>query len=184
MTAPTFVAGLTGALFFSGAALAQATWSEFVDRGEHFTINLPGEPKVESVTYKTAKGTSLPAKVYTAQDARGTYKVTVVNYATATGETASARDEAAQAIRLKGEVKYDALEDIDRIPDQRISIVLPGNSRRQLSEVLFHQNRLYVTEAETGIATPPPAQFQASIQMLDDDGVRIRYERDGITRQR
>jgi len=62
--------------------------------------------------------------------------------------------------------------------------VLPGNARRQLTEVLFHQNRLYITEAETGINTPPPAQFQASIQMLDDDGVRIRYERDGVTRQR
>ena len=184
MSAPAFVAATTGALLFSCVALAQATWSEFVDRGEHFTINLPGEPKVVTITYKTAKGTSLPAKVYTAQDARGTYQVTVVNYTTATGETATARDEAAQAIRLKGEVKYDALEDIDRIPDQRISVVLPGNARRQLSEVLFHQNRLYVTEAETGIATPPPAQFQASIQMLDDDGVRIRYERDGVTRQR
>ena len=184
MSATRFCAALTATLFVSGTAYAQATWGEFVDRTEHFTINLPGDPKVESVTYKTAKGTSLPAKVYTAQDARGTYKVTVVNYATATGETATARDEAAQAIRAKGEVKYDALEDIDRIKDQRISVVLPGNARRQLSEVLFHQNRLYITEAETGINTPPPAQFQASIQMLDDEGVRIRYERDGVTRQR
>ena len=178
------VAAASTAVLVSGAAFAQATWSEFVDRAEHFTINLPGEPKVESITYKTAKGTSLPAKVYTAQDARGTYKVTVVNYAAATGETATARDEAAQTIRAKGEVKYDALEDIDRISDQRITIVLPGNARRQLNEVLFHQNRLYITEAETGITTPPPAQFQASIQMLDDEGVRIRYERDGVTRQR
>jgi hypothetical protein len=149
----------------------------------HFTINLPGDPKVESITYKTAKVTSLPAKLHMAQDARGTYKVTVVNYATAMGETATARDDAAQTIRAKGEVKYDALEDIDRIKDQPITIVLPGNARRQLSEVLSHQNRLYITEAETGITIPPPAQFQASIQMLDDDGVRIRHERDGVTRQ-
>jgi len=184
MSLTKFAAGSTAALLVSGLAYAQVTWSEFVDRTEHFTINLPGDPKVESITYKTAKGTSLPAKVYTAQDARGTYKVTVVNYATATGETATARDEAAQVIRAKGEVKYDALEDIDRIRDQRITVVLPGNARRQLNEVLFHQNRLYITEAETGINTPPPAQFQASIQMLDDDGVRIRYERDGVTRQR
>lgn len=184
MRPTSLVAAAALGLLLSGAAYAQAAWSEFVDRTEHFTINFPGEPKVESITYKTAKGTSLPAKVYTAQDARGTYKVTVVNYATATGETASAIDDAAKVMRGKGEIKYDAQENIDRIKDQRISILLPGGQRLLLSEIMLHQNRLYITEAETPVKAPPPGQFQASIQMLDDDGVRIRYNPDGVTRQR
>jgi hypothetical protein len=172
------------AVLMTGPAFAQAVWGEFVDREEHFTINLPGDPKVEPITYKTEKGTSLPAKVYSAQDARGTYKVTVVNYATATAETPTAIEEASKIIRAKGEVKYDAQENIDRIKDQRISLVLPDKTRRLLSEVMLHQNRLYITEAVTPVNAPPPGQFQASIQMLDDDGVRIRYNPDGVTRQR
>src|SRR5262249_6235622 len=35
-------------------------------------------------------------------------------------------------------------------------------------------NHLYIAEAETDVNTPPPAQFQASIQILDANGVRIR----------
>ena len=184
MRLTSFIPAAMAAMFMTGPAFAQAQWSEFVDRQEHFTINLPGDPKIESITYKTGKGTSLPAKVFTAQDARGTYKVTVVNYATATAETPTAMEEASKAIRARGEVKYDALENIDRIKDQRISVALAGNTRRLLTEVMLHQNRLYITEAETPVNVPPPAQFQASIQMLDDDGVRIRYNPDGVTRQR
>ena len=184
MRLTSFIPAALVAVLMMGPAFAQAQWSEFVDRQEHFTINLPGDPKIESITYKTGKGTSLPAKIYTAQDARGTYKVTVVNYASAAAETPAAMEEASKTIRAKGDVKYDALENIDRIKDQRISLILPGNTRRLLTEVMLHQNRLYITEAETAVNAPPPGQFQASIQMLDDEGVRIRYNPDGVTRQR
>jgi hypothetical protein len=145
-------------------AYARVTWSEFVDRTEPLHHQLPGDPKVESITYKTAKGTSLPAKVYTAQDARGTYKVTVVNYATATGGNGDARDEAAQVIRAKGEVKYDAQEDIDRITDQRITVVLAGQRAASIERGPVPSEPALHHEAETGINTPPPAQFQASIR--------------------
>jgi hypothetical protein len=169
-------------LVLAGPAQAQA-WAEFIDRQEYFTINLPGDPQVQSITYKTEKGTTLPAKFYVARDARGEYRVTVVNYATAPAETATAVAEAAKAMRLKGEVKYDNQENTDRIRDHRITVILP-NGRQLLSLMMAHQNRLYITEADTAANVPPPAQFQASIQVLDDDGVRIRYNPDGVTRQR
>ena len=51
------------ALFVSGAASAQ-TWAEYVNREDFFTVNMPGDPTVETITYKTPKGTSLPAHVY------------------------------------------------------------------------------------------------------------------------
>ena len=86
------------ALFFSAAACAQ-TWGEFVDRLDHFTVNFPGDPNKADLTYKTAKGTSLPAHVYTAQDARGRYTMTVVNYATAPDELAIAIEEASASVR-------------------------------------------------------------------------------------
>ena len=161
---------------FSTSVFAQAEWAEFVDRNDHF--------KVESITYKTEKGTSLPAHVYTAQDSRGIYKITVVDYRTAPAETATAVAVAASAVRAKGEVKYYAQENLDRIKSQRISLIEPGGERRTLAEILTEGGRLYISEASVGVKAPPPAQFQASLQVLDDEGVRIRYNPDGKTRQR
>ena len=172
------------AVSFSPAAYAQAEWAEFVDRNDHFTVNFPGDPKVDTITYKTEKGTSLPAHVYTAQDSRGIYKITVVDYRTARMETAAAVAEASKTVRAKGEVKYDAQENLDRIKSQRISLIEPGGERRTLAEILTEGGRLYISEASVGVKAPPPAQFQASLQVLDDEGVRIRYNPDGKTRQR
>ena len=162
------------ALFFSGAACAQS-WAEFVDRPDHFTVNFPGDPSRADLTYKTAKGTSLPAHVYTAQDARGRYVMTVVNYATAPDELATAINEAAAAVRAKGTVKYDGTGMMDNHKSQRITVETPAQ-RRLLSEILVSADkRLYISEAETALNAAPPAQYQASLQILDDDGVRIRY---------
>jgi hypothetical protein len=171
-------------MVMSGSAFAQAEWAEFVDRADHFAVNFPGAPKVETIAYKTEKGTSLPAHVYTAQDSRGAYKLTVVDYHSAPAETATAIAEAAKIMRMKGEVKYDAQEHIDHIRSQRISLIAPGGERRILAEILTEGGRLYISEASVGVKAPPPAQFQASLQVLDDQGVRIRYKADGVTRER
>jgi hypothetical protein len=173
------------AAMLSGAASAQDAakeWSEFVDRTEHFTVNFPGEPDVKETRYTTAKGTMLPAKIFTAEDRRGRYTITVVNYTAAEAEQASARDEAAASERKKGAVRYDGQNDIDRVTTQRITV--EANGRLVLAEIMLHQGRLYISEADVAVGAPPPAQFQASLQVLDDDGVRIRYNRDGVTRQR
>ena len=162
------------ALFFSGAACAQ-TWGEFVDRPDHFTVNFPGDPNKADLTYKTAKGTSLPAHVYTAQDARGHYTMTVVNYANAPDELAGAIEEASASVRAKGTVKYDGTGMMDNHKSQRITVETPAQ-RRLLSEIVVSADkRLYISEADTTLNAPPPAQYQASLQILDDDGVRIRY---------
>ena len=167
------------ALFISGAANAQ--WAEFVDRADHFTVNFPGDPAKTDLNYKTAKGTALQGHVYVAQDQRGRYQMTVVNYATAPDELATAIDEAAASIRAKGTVKYDGTGMLDNHKSQRITVETPGQ-RRLLAEILVSADkRLYISEADTTLNAPPPAQFQASLQVLDDEGVRIRYRAVGST---
>jgi hypothetical protein len=115
------------ALFISGAANAQ--WAEFVDRADHFTVNFPGDPAKSDLSYKTAKGTTLPAHVYAAQDQRGRYTMTVVNYANAPDELASAIDDAAAAVRAKGAVKYDGTGMLDNHKSQRITVETPAQRR-------------------------------------------------------
>ena len=161
------------ALFVSGAASAQ-TWGEYVNREDFFTVNLPGEPTVQPIMYKTAKGTTLPAHIYTAQDQRGIYRLTVVDYSNALAEAPSAIDEAVNSIRAKGTPKYEGVNMLDMHRSWRITVETPA-SRRILGEVLVSDaKRLYISEAETALNAPPPAQYQASLQILDANGVRIR----------
>lgn len=169
----------------SSAVYAQA-WSEYVNREEFFTVNFPGDPAVKEIPYKTAKGTSLKAKVFTANAPAGSitagrYAMTVVDYSTAPGELSTAVAEAANSYRAKGTVTYDQKEQVDRIQSQRQTVETPAMTYL-MTEILAHGTRLYIVEAETAMNVPPPAQFQASVQILDEKGERVRYEQDGKTR--
>ena len=54
-------------------------------------------------------------------------------------------------------------------------------TKRWLAEIMYHEGRLYIIEADTAIDVVPPAQFQASIEILDTEGKRIRYRTVGST---
>ena len=161
----------------AGAAFAQAVeWAEFIDRDDHLLINFPGEPDKKDLQYKTAKGTMLPAHVYAAQDRRGQYFMTVVDYRNASAEDfASAIKDASDSFRAKGKITYDEPGRLDGHLTQRITAETTAG-RRWLAEILMsNEKRLYISEAEAALNAPPPAHFQASIQVLNDDGIRIRY---------
>ena len=165
------------ALFFSGAAYAQ-NWDSYANRENFFSVNLPAEPVVTEAPYKTAKGTNLTARVFTAvapagTRLAGTYTVTVVDYTKAKDELSTAVEQARNAMRAKGTVKYDGLNNIDLHLSRRLTV--ETQTTRILGEILMAaNNRLYITQAETPLAVPPPAVFQASLQILDDKGTRIR----------
>jgi hypothetical protein len=171
----------------SSAVYAQA-WSEYINREEFFTVNFPGDPSVKEIPYKTEKGTNLKAKVFTANAPAGSitagrYAMTVVDYSKAPGELSTAVAEAAKTYRAKGTPTYDEPGNVDRIRTQRQTVETP-NMTYLMTEILAHGSRLYIVEAETAMNVPPPAQFQASVQILDEKGERIRYEQDGKTRVR
>jgi len=170
---------VSAALLVATAAQAQE-WAEWPNREDRFVVNFPGEPAKTDLQYKTAKGTMLPAHVYTAvadpkSRSAGTYSVTVVDYKSAPDQVATAIAEAAQVTRTKGVVKYDAENNIDQMRSWRLTIET-ADKQRIMSEILVsEEKRLYIVEASTPINVPPPAQFQASVQILDVDGTRIRY---------
>src|SRR5882672_1340242 len=166
------------ALFISGAAYAQ-TWDSFVNRESFFSVNLPGEPTMTQAPYKTVKGTDLTALVFKAvapagTRSAGTYTVTVVDYTNAKAELGDAIEQARKAILAKGTPKYDAVNNLDMHRGWAMTVET-ADRRRILGQILLAaNNRLYVAEAATAMNIPPPAQFQASIQVLDENGVRIR----------
>jgi hypothetical protein len=166
------------ALFISGVAYAQ-TWDGYVNRENFFTVNLPGDPTITEMPYKTVKGTNLTAHVFTAvapagTRSSGTYTVTVVDYTNAKAELGDAMEQARKAILGKGTPKYDAVNNVDMHRGWTLTVETPDRHRILGQIVIAANNRIYITEAETPMNVPPPAQFQASLQILDNDGVRIR----------
>ena len=165
------------ALFLSTAASAQV-WEEYVNRDNFFQVNLPGEPTMTEMPYRTVKGTNLTARVFTASaDPRsitaGTYRVTVIDYSSAQGELGDAIEQARQTMLAKGTVKYDDINNLDFHRSRRITV--ENANARILGEILISAtNRLYIVEGETPLNVPPAAQFQASLQILNNDGGRIR----------
>ena len=180
-----FIPALLALLFVSNTALAQ-DWGEYSNRENFFTVNFPGDPTVAESPYKTAKGTTLTARKFTASAPAdtllaGTYSITVVDYNSAKDELATALEEAAAAIRSKGTVKYAGNGMIDNHRSSRLTVETP-DKHRILAEILASMaGRLYIVEADTAITAPSPAQFQASVQILDENGVRIRYRSVGST---
>ena len=172
------------ALSVAGAAYGQV-WSEYENRQEFFAVNFPSDPVRTTSTFKTSKGTTLPATVFTATApassiTAGKYIVTVVNYSSAPTEGGqTALDDAAKMILARGESKYDGVEHTEQIRSRRLTV--ETETKRWLAEILANDGRLYIVEAETGIDIVPPAQFQASVEILDAEGKRIRYRTVGST---
>src|SRR5258705_10423610 len=67
------------ALAVSGPVFAQE-WIEFASREDRFTCNFPTQPKITQTTYRSQMGADLPARVYSAEQGRSRYSLTVVDY--------------------------------------------------------------------------------------------------------
>lgn len=165
------------ALFLSSAASAQV-WQEYVNRENSFQINMPAEPTVTETQYRTVKGTMLPARVFTAEAPAGsifagTYKVTIVDYSNALSEIPDAIEQARSTIKAKGTVKYDEVNDLDRHREWRMTVET-ATTRILASTLITATNKLFITEGENALSLPPPGQFHVSLQILNEDGVRIR----------
>ena len=66
-------------LLVPAAAFAD-DWIEYAGTADFFTINFPGEPKIEETTYISEYGYSLPARIYSAESGGSRYSATVVDY--------------------------------------------------------------------------------------------------------
>lgn len=178
-------AGLTSGVFLPGMAFAQ-NWMEYENREYGFTINFPKEPEIDDVTYTTASGASLPARIFFAEEGEGRYTITVVDFSARQEEQADAAEHAAEAMRQRGDVVYEVVSDLDEVPSPQFMIVEP-DGREMLSTIVFYNNRLYIAEGSVAAGAAPPAQFQQSMMLVHEDGTRPNgggQNSDRIARQR
>ena len=175
-------------------ALGQA-WIDYRSTVDDFRIHTPGEFEIEEITYPSEYGVALPARVYSYADGDHRYSVTVVDYTHSERlHTERERNEAEYLIYWEidirasiayaawnlrqrgGEVTYDAYHYIDRVEGHQLQITNEDQSRTYAA-IYLHDSRLYIVEATVSPRSVPPAFFQQSLQFLDQNGERIRYER-------
>ena len=182
-------------LFFSMAGASAQGWVEYINLTDQFIVNFPGEPVIAETTHHSAFNADFPARVYTVDNARGRYQITVVDYreteaihrartnrteansgsATWITDVRASIANAAQGFRTRGgDVTYDAWADIDKIEGHQLQITNPDQSRSFIS-IHLHDSRLYILEGTVPAGAPAPGIFQQSLGILDEEGKRIRY---------
>ncbi len=165
-------------VFWTHAAAAQA-WIEFKNEEVRFAVNFPEQPVAEDIEWISEDDAPLPAQKFTAQRGDSIFSVIVVDYREARPITRlGAEAHTAAKYRKLGEVTYDAFSQLDRISGLQLQIT-KASERRSFIAIHAHEGRLYVAEADVPLRAPPPGQFQQSLQILDENGIRIRYSVEG-----
>ena len=197
---PIIAALLT--LVMAGSAFGQG-WITYSSRTDSFSVNFPAEPKVQDSTYRTEYFITLPARVYSSADGASRYSVTVADYTNveklhadrmkdcqaALGDVDSCNPQFQSRTDLRGAILFATWNFFQR--DARVSHLtysyadlVEGNQlqltnkdgSRTFAAIYMHENRLYILEGTVPEGAPPPGLFQQSLQFLDQEGNRIRYQ--------
>jgi hypothetical protein len=186
-------------LFISVPSFAQE-WIEYSNQTDFFSINLPGQPNVKDITYKTQYGITLPGRVYTAEDAPSRYSITVIDFTSAKEKHAervkTCKAEGGDgdqcnersAIELRGaplfaawnlmekasKVTHLVYAQADLVEGQEVHL-LNADGSRTYAAIYMHEDRLFILEGTVPGDYPPPLLFQQGMRFLDKDGKSIRY---------
>ena len=187
-------------LAVTGTSTAQG-FIQFSSRTDLFALSFPGEPSVRDTTWKSEQGITLPARVYSVENARGRYSMTVVDYkdaeklhterstqcqkAKGEGDTCtnSWRSDVSGAIawatwhflQRDAKLTFYGWYVADLVPGQWLQLLNPDESRT-FAAVNMHGTRLYVLEGTVPRGAPAPGLFQQSLMFLDEKGNSIRYQ--------
>ena len=55
-------------------------WTDFTSKVDRFTVNLPGDPKVQDLKWPSEYGAVFPGRVYSLAQGTSNYSVTVIDY--------------------------------------------------------------------------------------------------------
>jgi hypothetical protein len=173
-------AGLAAMLLLSSQTVVYAqAWVSFVSMEDRFAQWFPAEPVVEDVEWVDEDGAMRPAHKYSAERNGSIYTLYVVDYSDANFTTMrGSLAHTATKYRQLGEVTYDAYAQLDRIEGHQLQITLEDGRRIFFAEFL-EDNLLYVLDANIPPRAAPPLQFQQSMQILDAQGIRVRYTQEG-----
>ena len=164
---------LVALLLIGSPAEAQA-WREY--RYSGFAISFPIEPTIESGTYATADGTTVDARIYSAQQDGTLYKVTVADLSRGRRNEAQVVSEAIGLLTENGEVVVDVPHRVNGILGRQLSIAGHDGSRTAVA-VFYRNRRLYLVEGTILPTNDDPMssdgmRFQQSLRFIINERAR------------
>ena len=138
-----------------------------------FMAIFPTTPAARDITY-TNGGMTVPARQFYVEQGENRYSVTIADF-TKGGPAIDEEivENAADAIRAQGEVKFQFPEDYTPgIPGRQLNVLDP-NGRQHRASIYMVDHRLILTESYADPNDFTTIQFEQSIGMLDGKGTDL-----------
>ena len=169
------IATLVAASLAVFTAPAQAAWHSYISHSLGFSIEMPGEVKTLTGTYRGSVAGPRETTVFRSVDDNIEYKVTVMSFAQAQAEGASILGEREYMFQDGKKVLMDTFGRVepgkDAIYGRKITIEVPKNGGRTTAAFYFNKGKLISLEATVlpangDYASPDPGRFIDSIAFV------------------
>jgi hypothetical protein len=151
-------------VLFVRPAFAQSEWREYVYADQQFAVSFPTAPAVETYRLRTPAESTVTQSQYSAALGTARFQVSVFDLLRVRMNGATAVARVAYSLHTKGEVKLDAVAEVQGNWGRDLEIVGPDGSST-VAGVFFRNDRLYVIEA-----VAPGSDFEA----LSADMIRFQ----------
>jgi hypothetical protein len=151
-------------LLLARPADAQSEWREYAYADQQFAVSFPASPAVQIFSVRSPEGTAVTEAQFSAALGAAHFRISVFDllHVRIGGPTAVAR--AAYSLREKGDVKVDAVAEVQGNWGRDLEVV-GQDGTSTIAAVFFRNDRLYVIEAEA-----PSDDFEA----LSADMIRFQ----------
>ena len=123
---------ILAAFAFSAPALAQS-WEEYSYPEYAISVAFPTNPKIETTTYEVADGRSVPARVYSARQDKGEFKMTVADLANTGLDEKAVIDHAIKRLSQGGTVRVNVPARIYQVYGRQLTIEGKDGSRSMVA---------------------------------------------------
>jgi hypothetical protein len=187
-------------LLSSVPSFAQTEWIEYKNMTDFFGVSLPGQPTIKDTKFTTEYGHFLPGHLYTVEDGKNRYSVTVIDYTNlrnmetervkqcraSGGDGDTCMDTYLHDMRgavinaswslMQGasKIKHFAYSRMELVEGHEVYIINADGSQT-FSGIYMHEDHLFILQGTVPATSPPPVQFYQSLEFLDKDGKSIRY---------
>lgn len=160
-------------LLLTGAASAQSSPPFYINREWRFAIIFPAEPVAKDIVYTAGSGASFRGRQFSVEQDGNRHLITVVHAPQGPAIDNAMLDRAADELRKRGEVRFQAADDYDPgLPGRQLNIFQP-NGRQLRASVYMWEHYLYITEADGVPGTSSLLQFEQSVTLLNADGSEV-----------
>jgi len=142
----------------------------YIDCQNRFAVIFPSPHMTRDIMYRTHTGASIPAKQFYVERGPDRFIVTSVNFANGPQVDDAVVEHAANNLRQRGEVRFQAAANYDPgMPGRQLNIFQP-NGRQLRASVYMAEGHLTITEAEAAQGDFNALQFEQSITLITADG--------------